>query len=134
MLMLVAFALLNIMRPGRIMPGKESDLPSRKERKCEKQYNQINSLEGGASLIGENEISYSGDNLSAMEMGDGRNDTYDRTRTPSPFEPSRVPLSPPRRVPSPYDPVAVTYLPTTGRIQMSVRYLWTFLRRRLRPR
>lgn len=31
--MLVAFVLLNVVHPGRIMPGKESDLPSRKDRK-----------------------------------------------------------------------------------------------------
>lgn len=31
--MLLALVALNIVHPGRIMPGKESDLPSRKERK-----------------------------------------------------------------------------------------------------
>lgn len=32
-LMLVALVLFNIVHPGQIMPGKESDFPSRKERK-----------------------------------------------------------------------------------------------------
>jgi hypothetical protein len=31
--MLLAFVLLNIVHPGRIMGGKECDIPSRKERK-----------------------------------------------------------------------------------------------------
>ncbi|KAL5333718.1 RTA1 like protein-domain-containing protein [Aspergillus crustosus] len=31
--MLVALVLLNVVHPGRIMPGKDSDMPSRKERK-----------------------------------------------------------------------------------------------------
>ncbi|KAF2102283.1 hypothetical protein NA57DRAFT_64807 [Rhizodiscina lignyota] len=34
--MWIAILLFNIMHPGRIMPGKESDLPSRKEYKAEK--------------------------------------------------------------------------------------------------
>ena len=32
-MMLFALVLLNVVHPGRIMPGKESDFPSRKERK-----------------------------------------------------------------------------------------------------
>lgn len=31
--MLLALVALNVEHPGRIMPGKESDIPSRKERK-----------------------------------------------------------------------------------------------------
>lgn len=31
--MLLAFVLLNVVHPGRIMPGNISDIPSRKERK-----------------------------------------------------------------------------------------------------
>ena len=31
--MLLALVALNIVHPGRIMPGSESDMPSRKERK-----------------------------------------------------------------------------------------------------
>ena len=34
--MFVALVLFNVVHPGRIMPGRDSDLPSRKERK--KQY------------------------------------------------------------------------------------------------
>jgi hypothetical protein len=33
--MLFALVILNFIHPGRIMPGKESDLPGRKERKAE---------------------------------------------------------------------------------------------------
>ncbi|KAG8526875.1 uncharacterized protein KY384_008304 [Bacidia gigantensis] len=32
--MLIALALLNVVHPGRIMPGKEADFPSRKQRKA----------------------------------------------------------------------------------------------------
>jgi hypothetical protein len=31
--MLLALVALNVIHPGRIMPGKESDMPSRKARK-----------------------------------------------------------------------------------------------------
>ena len=31
--MLIALVLFNIVHPGKTMPGKESDLPSRKQRK-----------------------------------------------------------------------------------------------------
>ena len=31
--MFIALVLLNIVHPGKVMPGKESDFPSRKERK-----------------------------------------------------------------------------------------------------
>lgn len=31
--MLIALALFNIVHPGRVMPGKQGDFPSRKERK-----------------------------------------------------------------------------------------------------
>jgi hypothetical protein len=31
--MLIALVILNVFHPGRIMPGKESNLPNRKERK-----------------------------------------------------------------------------------------------------
>ena len=33
--MLVALLILNVLHPGRIMPGAESDLPSRKDRKAD---------------------------------------------------------------------------------------------------
>ena len=32
--MLIALVLFNIIHPGRLMPGKESDFPSRKARKA----------------------------------------------------------------------------------------------------
>lgn len=32
--MLIALVLFNIVHPGSVMPGKESDFPSRKERKA----------------------------------------------------------------------------------------------------
>lgn len=31
--MLLALLLLNVVHPGRVMPGKESDVPGRRERK-----------------------------------------------------------------------------------------------------
>ena len=31
--MLIALVLLNVVHPGQVMPGKDSDLPSRKDRK-----------------------------------------------------------------------------------------------------
>lgn len=31
--MLIALVVFNVVHPGRIMPGKESDFPKRKERK-----------------------------------------------------------------------------------------------------
>ena len=42
--MFVALVLFNVVHPDRIMPGKESDLPSRKERK---RLNNARSTEGG---------------------------------------------------------------------------------------
>ena len=41
--MLVALVLFNVVHPGRIMPGKESDFPSRKERKLLKKNGTENS-------------------------------------------------------------------------------------------
>jgi hypothetical protein len=32
--MLCALVLLNVIHPGRLMPGKENDIPGRKERKA----------------------------------------------------------------------------------------------------
>ncbi len=32
--MLLALVVLNVVHPGRIMPGRESDMPSRKQRKA----------------------------------------------------------------------------------------------------
>ena len=44
--MFTALVLFNIFHPGRIMPGKESDLPSRKERKLQ---GNVKSSEGGGA-------------------------------------------------------------------------------------
>ena len=45
--MLLALVLLNIWHPGRIMPGKESDLPSRKQRKAIGKRNVVGRVGGG---------------------------------------------------------------------------------------
>jgi hypothetical protein len=34
--MLLAFVMLNVVHPGRVMKGKEGDIPARKERKAMK--------------------------------------------------------------------------------------------------
>jgi hypothetical protein len=39
--MFTALVLLNIVHPGWVMPGKQSDLPSRKERKLREQSYSI---------------------------------------------------------------------------------------------
>jgi hypothetical protein len=44
--MLFALVILNVFHPGRIMRGKESDLPSRKERKANGIHNKSGSLAG----------------------------------------------------------------------------------------
>lgn len=43
--MLIALVILNVFHPGRIMPGKESELPSRKQRKVEGIHNKSEKLE-----------------------------------------------------------------------------------------
>ena len=45
--MLLAFVLLNIVHPGRIMKGKEADLPSRKERKERKTKGPVHEMSQG---------------------------------------------------------------------------------------
>lgn len=44
--MLIALVLFNIVHPGRVMPGKQGDFPSRKERK------QLGKNAAGAGGIG----------------------------------------------------------------------------------
>jgi hypothetical protein len=44
--MLIALVILNVFHPGRIMRGKESDLPSRKERKAAGMHNKSESAAG----------------------------------------------------------------------------------------
>lgn len=47
-MMLLACVLLNIIHPGRVMPGKESDFPSRKQRKAVGK----NNIRGRAGVAG----------------------------------------------------------------------------------
>jgi hypothetical protein len=42
--MLLALIVLNLVHPGRIMPGKGSDLPSRKERRVQGIYNKSRNI------------------------------------------------------------------------------------------
>ena len=51
--MLIALVLFNVVHPGRIMPGKHSELPSRKERKAagkEYQWGRAREQQGDAPL------------------------------------------------------------------------------------
>lgn len=43
--MLLALVLLNAVHPGRLMPGKDSDMPSRKQRKKMNNYTKASLLE-----------------------------------------------------------------------------------------
>ncbi|KAI4241389.1 MAG: hypothetical protein L6R40_004565 [Gallowayella cf. fulva] len=58
--MLVALAIYNVFHPGRIMPGKESDFPSRKERK---NYSKANNSPNSSQLLPTQEAS---GNLASM--------------------------------------------------------------------
>ncbi|KAL6796153.1 RTA1 like domain-containing protein [Trichoderma sp. SZMC 28013] len=49
--MLFALVILNFIHPGRIMPGKESDLPSRKERKVDGIYNKSGMVSRESGLM-----------------------------------------------------------------------------------
>ena len=48
--MFTALVLLNVWHPGRIMPGKESDLPSRKQRKAIGKKNVVGRVGAGNSM------------------------------------------------------------------------------------
>jgi hypothetical protein len=48
--MLLALVLLNFLHPGRIMPGKDSDLPSRKQRKVKGIRNKGEKINGGSTF------------------------------------------------------------------------------------
>lgn len=48
--MLIALVLLNVWHPGRIMPGKESNLPSRKQRKAIGKRNVVGRIGAGNVL------------------------------------------------------------------------------------
>jgi hypothetical protein len=43
--MLIGLVLLNAVHPGRIMPGKDSDMPSRKQRKAMTTYTKTRALD-----------------------------------------------------------------------------------------
>lgn len=49
--MLIALALFNIVHPGRIMPGKQGDFPSRKERKLMGKNGGAGGAGGGIGLL-----------------------------------------------------------------------------------
>jgi hypothetical protein len=49
--MLCALVILNVFHPGRIMPGEESNLPSRKERKAESIRNKSEKVSGSSRLV-----------------------------------------------------------------------------------
>ncbi|KAI9734080.1 MAG: hypothetical protein M1818_007018 [Claussenomyces sp. TS43310] len=49
--MFIACALLNIVHPGAVMPGKESDLPSRKERKRRAQRDNTDRVDGDLQYL-----------------------------------------------------------------------------------
>jgi hypothetical protein len=114
--MFVALLLLNIMHPGRVMPGKESDLPSRKQRKQEKRYNKVASLEDGNSLMAANDNPYpvSMSNLEAGLINGGAYRGYDgsrdNSRAQSPNDPDRRIHTPPGRVSSPFVQPMGTYV------------------------
>ena len=48
--MFTALLILNIVHPGRIMPGKESDIPSRKERELHSIRNKGKKERGAVSM------------------------------------------------------------------------------------
>jgi len=49
-MMLFALVVFNVVHPGRVMPGKESDFPSRKERKAIGKKNVRGRAEAGRTL------------------------------------------------------------------------------------
>ena len=52
--MLTALVLLNVVHPGAVMPGKQSDLPSRKERK-RRQAAELRPSESGDNFMLSNQ-------------------------------------------------------------------------------
>ena len=79
-LMLIALVILNVFHPGRLMAGRESDLPSRKERKMLKK-------EGTAprGRVGDNYLLPKYES-SAGDLGSqsGSRGKYERLHMPSP--------------------------------------------------
>jgi hypothetical protein len=49
--MLCGLVILNVFHPGRIMPGEQSNLPSRKERKVEGIHNKSERASGSIRSI-----------------------------------------------------------------------------------
>lgn len=80
-MMLLALVLLNIIYPGRIMPGKECDFPSRKQRKAEGK----NNVKGRAGQSGGALPLYDTARVSSLGEGVRLNPTYpkigEETRT-----------------------------------------------------
>ena len=75
-MMLIAIALFNVFHPGRLMPGKESDLPSRKVRKAMKKQGQTPGGRMGDYLLPKYENFRSTDSVSQGQ--------YERVPSPSP--------------------------------------------------
>lgn len=55
--MFIALILFNLVHPGKVMPGKEGDFPSRKARK---NFNKDSAASGGVSLLPSNYHQISG--------------------------------------------------------------------------
>ncbi|KAJ5657867.1 uncharacterized protein N7484_001516 [Penicillium longicatenatum] len=53
--MLLALVMLNFVHPGRIMPGRESEIPSRKERKKMNIYTKARPLQVGDDMVLHNQ-------------------------------------------------------------------------------
>ena len=69
--MLIALVLFNIVHPGQIMPGKESDFPSRKQRKIIGKQNVRGRVGGDLPLYALSDTQSAGPAAEA-----GKNPTY----------------------------------------------------------
>ena len=69
--MLIALVLFNIVHPGQIMPGKESDFPSRKQRKVVGKKNVRGRVGGDLPLYVPSDTQSAGPAAEA-----GKNPTY----------------------------------------------------------
>ncbi|KAJ5231832.1 uncharacterized protein N7469_006420 [Penicillium citrinum] len=54
--MLIALVLLNVVHPGKLMPGQNSDMPSRKQRKNMTTYTKATTLDDEMALQGRGSI------------------------------------------------------------------------------
>ncbi|KAJ5908232.1 hypothetical protein N7495_000914 [Penicillium taxi] len=79
--MFLALVMLNVMHPGRVMPGKNSDMPSRKERKNLLQKNKTEVLENEMSRPGKPEAGISPEDahglLSLQDVAKNAQPVYD---------------------------------------------------------